>query len=684
MTKPGGRAAAAALMVLLTLFWAPAPRPLAEEEAIAPEDQAVKQAGPITLERVIELLRNGIPSPGIVTMIQRQGGAFQLTVDDVVRLRKIGASPALILAMSAGVETARDAAAALEETPPARPGRLTPRDVTRALQKGADPAEVARRIETEGMRRPPDLDDLSDLAARGVPPEVLRAMARGATAPAEGAAASATPAATAPAASGPLTLEAILELIKADMDEAADVIREKGVARPLTLDEVLKLRAAGADDEVMVAVREAGNAVVPPSGDISAVREQDSGEETPEEPPSDFVAVPWKRSYRSPSHVPTPASEDRLWIASVPSDARVYLATSRTRPADVFERDHYVGRTPLSLTLPPGEYDVVVQHEAGEFEAGLAPGWRTVHDGTATRSLLDNADLTFDPAACCLPGSLEGQAELRPVPRDMRRALIGDSFDGLPPFLFDGERLQVLRVRDTRITHTMKLYRVRKSPGRSRLLVSTFLPSEGDPLDLTEQHGLPPGTPYDEFLDVPSLDYLRDGAQLPDVASALGVETSHLGEAVAMLRRAGKSILHQQIEGGLRLMTLALDDQGQIRWLDRSLHPTDLFAAPAPPPKKKKKVKPVPPPPLLAPAERVVVPGLGPPSLSIDNRSGKPIGLLLEDGQLCWVPAGQRREFAVDPGTFEARVLGPGYSDMNPAPRGQLHFSFNARYALTF
>jgi hypothetical protein len=343
-----------------------------------------------------------------------------------------------------------------------------------------------------------------------------------------------------------------------------------------------------------------------------------------------------------------------------------------------------VGRTPLSLTLPGGDYLILVQHEAGEFEDGLAPGWRTVHDGTATRSLLDNADLTFDPAACCLPGSLQEEAELRPVPRDLPRALIGDSFDGLPPYLFDGEILQNLRVRDKRITHTMKMYRLRKSAGRSRVLVSTFLPSEGNPLDQNELRGLPPGTPYDAYVDAPALDFLRDAAQLGEAAAALGVTTEHLGEAVAMLRRAGKAILHQQIEGGLRLMTLSVEDDGRIRFHDQSIRPADPFAVPAPPTKKKKKTKPLPPPPPLPIPERVVMPGLGLPRLTIDNTSSRPLALLLGDGQLCWVPAATRREFPVDPGSHEARVLGAGFQDTNPAPRGHLHFSYNARYTLTF
>jgi hypothetical protein len=327
-----------------------------------------------------------------------------------------------------------------------------------------------------------------------------------------------------------------------------------------------------------------------------------------------------------------------------------------------------------------------VQKEAGDFEKGLAPAWRTAHDSTATRSLLDDADLTFDPAACCLPGSLAGEAMLRPVPQDVSRTLIGDAFDGLAPWLFDGEALQVLRVRHTHITHSMKLYRLKKFAGRSRMLVSLFLPAEGDPLDQTSVQGLPAGTPYDDWVDAPAIEPLRDPAQLSAFAAALGVEPAQVGSALAMMRRAGKAIVHQPVEGGMRLLALSVEDDGQLRVADRTIRPTDPFAPPPPPaPKKKKKPAPVPPPPPPLPAvQRMVIPGLGLPRLAIENTTKTGLGLMLDDGLMLWVPPGQRREFPVDPGTFEARVVSPLASEAAPGARGRLHFSFNARYALTF
>src|SRR5262249_41585995 len=91
---------------------------------------------PLTLERVLDLLRKGTPSPSIVTLIESQGGTFDLTLDDVVRLLKIGASPQLIQAMAA-------APAPTETVPQATPlpaaaaGSLTPNQITKALEKGA-------------------------------------------------------------------------------------------------------------------------------------------------------------------------------------------------------------------------------------------------------------------------------------------------------------------------------------------------------------------------------------------------------------------------------------------------------------------------------------------------------------------------------------------------------------------
>ncbi|MGH9867857.1 MAG: hypothetical protein ACREAA_06810 [Candidatus Polarisedimenticolia bacterium] len=548
------------------------------------------EAGPLTLERVVEMLRAGKTSDQILPLIEPSGARLQLTVDDVILLRKIGASVELIRAMSRS-----DAAPAEPSTgspaPGAKPaaGSLTVRDVLRELGKGTDPAVVQQRIAAEGLKKPVEIHEIAQLSAMGVQPDVLRALARG----------------------------------------------------------QVKVEEAPAPAEAPTA--------------------------------SELVAIPAPPS----ADTPTGDEANRLWIASVPTAARVYLASGRSRPEDLLEHAQYAGRTPLSLSLEPGDYVVVVEKEAGAFEEGLIPAWRTAHDTASSRSVLDDAELSFDPAACCLPGSLGGRALLRPLPRDVGRTLIGDAFDGLPPWLFDGEVLQVLRIRQTRITQSLKMYRLRKNAGKPRMLVSLFVPAEGDPLDQALA-GLPAGTPYDAWVDAPGLESLRDPGQLADLSAALKVDRPHLEEAVAMLRRAGKAIMHQQVDGGLRLVSLAVEDRGLMRLSESTLIPTDPFAPPEPPPKKKKRVKPLPAPPPLPEAARVVVPGLGAPRVTLHNSSSHGLGILLDDGLFVWLAPGAQREAAVDPGTYDVRVLTAGASPEAPAPSGRLHLSYDARYTLTF
>ncbi|HKY33482.1 MAG TPA: hypothetical protein VJV23_13190 [Candidatus Polarisedimenticolia bacterium] len=628
----------------------------------------------LTLGRVFELLRAGTPSAQLLAMVEQSGSDFGLTIEDVVRLHKMGASRDLIRALARGTPSA-SAPAAVEEDAPAPfqplPGALTLRQVARLHARGTPPAELAERIGRHGLKSVPTLDEMLEQAERGLPAEVLLALARGArpeSLPAE----------------PPLDAAGILALLEQGGDPAqvAGAIRRRGLAAPLALQDVLALRKSGADDQVMAAVREASA----PRPSPAAVGEESRGagrEDEPaggEEPEAQTPAAP---EPAQPSATPTADTGDRVWVSSVPAGARVFVSTARTNDQEVFDHDHYVGRTPLSLALDPGDYTIVVQKEAGEFEAGLLPAWRTVHDTPSTRSLLDEADLTFRPDRCCLPGTLDGRVEVKSVPAGARPAAIGDQFDGLPPFLFDGEGLQILRVRRARITHAMKLYPLRKHPGQSRVLIATFLPAEGDPLDQADVIGLPSGTPFDAHLEAPGLEMLGAADRRAGLARILRVEEEHLEQAIGMLRRAGKAILHQQIEGGLRLVSLAVDDHGRLRLSDMEVKPIDLFAPPPPPPPRRKKTPPPPPPPppSLPGMDRLVVPGLGLPRLAVHNTGKEGIGLLMDDGALYYVPAGARREFSVDPGTFQARVLTGGPS---PDPRGRLHFSYNARYTITF
>ncbi len=710
-------------------------RPAAEA---APRPEPTSEA--LTVQRVANLLKAHTPAVVIARMVEAQKATFDLTVEDVVRLRRLGATPELIQAMSGG----RIARSETAEPPVATPepgGSMSLRQAMRLYRKAVPPEEIAAAIGRDGVREPPTLEELLDHREQGVPPMILKALARGRVdAASEGppaaeptaagsgstegqgqaraaspglsdpepglplaasipAPASAPPDASTPAAPGatpdrppvgpvhaegveaiaagatagnpggrrrwfsragrPMDAGAIRTMLEKGEESGsiASAIAERGLTAPLSLDEVLALRAAGADDEVIAAL---GAASIAGAGEARADAEESI-------------------------HVPTSEESDRLWVASIPAGARVFVSPRGARRQDAIKHDNFVGRTPLSLPLDAGEYTVVVQKEAGAFDEELLPAWRTVHDDPESRSVLDDAVLVFDPQACCLPGSLDGDVNVHPVPRDQSRSVIGDEFGGLPPYLFDGEDVQLLDVRRARIRSIMKLYTLKKNPGQSRLLVAAFIHSEGDPLDLDTITGLPPGAPYREYLEGEGLSFLKSPDGVASLAGALGVQADDLSTAVAMLRRAGKSILHQPVEGGFRFLSLALEDGGRLRVTDRTIRPEDPFAPPPPPPSKKRKAKPLPPPPAPPPLpamERVVSPGQGLPRLEIDNTTDQAVGLLFDDGQFCWTPPRSRAEFSIDPGTHDVRALAPPGAP--PGPAGQLHFAYHARYRMVF
>ena len=191
-------------------------------------------------------------------------------------------------------------------------------------------------------------------------------------------------------------------------------------------------------------------------------------------------------------------------------------------------------------------------------------------------------------------------------------------------------------------------------------LIAMFIPAEGDSLDLDTSAAATPGASFDSEIELPQLQYLLSGPGQKGLAAALGVETEHLGNAISVLRNIGKVILHQQVAGGRRLLTLAIDYNGRLRVTDQTVLPVNPFAA-APVKKVKKKAAPVPAPiPPLPALERIVVPGLGAPRLDLVNPGPAPVALILGDGEFCYAPAGATSECVIDPGTHQVRVMSGG------------------------
>ncbi len=636
--------------------------------ALVAGPQGLPKAAPegeisLTLPQVIQMLREGVSSSVLISRIKRTGATFDLTVDELIRLKKVGASNELIVRMAGTMEPAA--------APPAPPpeaetgsetatGALSVKQVLRMHRKGTPVEEIVARVAGEGLDEVPDIDTLLAQREKGLPDEIVLALARGGATVAPGA--TGTP-------HEPMTADEVIGMLESgeEPSEVATTVATRGMAAPLTLEEALALREAGATDEVISAVNQAAS--VAPVAPLVA---------------EDVVAVPLSQVEGPPAR-PTDPARDRVWVTSVPEGCSVYVSPAATQLREATEYDYYIGQTPLEVELDPGAYNVLIEKDADAFDDALLPAWRTVHDLPDTLTVLDNASLTFDPAHCCLPGSVSGRVDTYPVEREQPRSAIGMAFDGLPPYLFDSETLQLMRVEDAQVTETTKVYPLRKNAGESRLVIGLFIPAEGDPLDQASVKGLPTDHPFESYVDAPELSYLTDPAAAPGFAAALGVRQDHLADAVSMLRRAGKAILHQQVPDGVRIVSLMVDDGGRLRLTDRVIKPIDPLAAPPAPPakgKKKKKARAPEPPPPLPEISRVVVPGLGLPRLVIDNTGDQGVGLVFDDGQFCYVEGKKRREFVVTPGSFDIRMLSP--APAATVPQSRLHFSYHARYTITF
>jgi len=683
-----------------------------------------EEALPLTVDDVLQMLQSKVPEDEI---LEEKGlGAMPLTIDDVARLKKAGASDRLIRALTLrpaapAAPAASPAAPAAPATPeqqvataappaaspaasPAEgatpeqqvattavapveqemgPGKLRLDKVLYWERSGMPLAEIAARVDEKGLKQEPELKLLLALLGKNKSPDFVRLLAQGRSMPparlvritVETAAPVApSPAGAAPQAAaatvkrkGILSSKDILKMLNQKQTAATvtGTVIASGMKEPITTADETALRAAGADDQLIKVIHLMGGSV------------EQAGAKAAEAKPLQLEVLP-------PGELPH-VRRDTILVTSVPAEAEVFIAPAGMPRDEMFARHYMVGRTPVAVPVAPGRYNVIVRKRAGNFEQEMIPAWRTLHDSEDARLLLDNADLTFDPKACCLPGALDDTVQLRLLARDSSGVPLGDRFDGFAPYLFDGEALQILSIEGGSVQATSKLYTVDKGSHEPIIVAATFFQADADPLDtslLGEEFAT---AAFDGFLMDPALSFLEDPAQVTSLAGALRIQPQEAASAISMLRRTGKGIVPQDASPGKRLVILSVDGPGSIHLHDATIRPADPFAAPAvdkASKKKKKKTPPPPPePPPLPEMRRHVIPGLGQPRLIVNNTTGTDTALIFSDGQLYFVPANTEREFVLDPGTYVVRLAAPGHN--GPEPQGQLHFSYQARYTMT-
>ncbi len=693
-----GRRTAAA--TILTLASAVA---LAHLAAVAPA--AARQApparaediSPLTVDDVLQMLQVKMPEDEILGMM-KGWGAMQMTIDDVARLKGAGATDRLIRAL-----TRRPAAPAAPATPEQEqatieaaadaveeemgPGKLRLNKVLFWERSGMSLSEIAARVDEKGLKQEPELELLIDLLNKKKPADFVRLLAQGRSSPPDRLArianeteapmapgteepqAAASAAAATVKRKGTLRSEDVLKMLKEGQTAATvtGTVIARGMKEPIAAADETALRAAGANDQLIKVIHLTGGSVAQPGAQAA-----------PSAPPLQLEILP-------PGDLPN-VRRDTILVTSVPAEAEVYIAPAGMPRNEIFAKHYLVGRTPVAVPVAPGRYNVIVRKRAGNFEQEMIPAWRTLHDGEDARLLLDNADLTFDPKACCMPGALDDTVQLTLLARDSSGVPLGDRFDGFAPYLFDGEALQILSIAEGSVQATSKLYPVDKGSHEPIIVVATFFQADANPLDTSLLGEEFAAAAFDGFLTDPALSFLSDPAQVTSLAGALRIQPQEAASAIAMLRRTGKGIVPQSAAPGRRLVILSVDSPGRIHLHDATIRPADPFAAPeeasAPKKKKKKKAPPPPPePPPLPELRRHVIPGLGQPRLIVNNTTRTDTALIFSDGQLYFVPANTEREFVLDPGTYVVRLAAPGHN--GPEPQGQLHFSYQARYTMT-
>ncbi|HXI03728.1 MAG TPA: hypothetical protein VNI57_11180, partial [Candidatus Saccharimonadales bacterium] len=316
-----------------------------------------------------------------------------------------------------------------------------------------------------------------------------------------------------------------------------------------------------------------------------------------------------------------------------------------------------------------------------DFDASIVPAVRTVHDADGTtRTLIYNGTVYYDAQDCCEARGVGSALQITRVMEDHPGIILGDEFDGMPPYLWDGNRYLLLTIENGRIVEVTKVYRIVRATDEERTLMATFTPSSLNPLEQT-----------------PTLEAVSTRARMtwavPDTAtlSALakinGVPESDVQAIDDRLNQVGKAVWKSESESGVHIVSFELDTLGRLRLdrvdLDRKGFDGELAtpAPPAPPPAKDKAKEKTPPGPAPLPdvhRTRQIEQEL--PLLQVTNNRKSAAEVRLADGTVIFVDAGQTAESIVSPGTWTIDVQ---FESGEPARMtGSARLAARARYTL--
>lgn len=613
-----------------------------------------------TIEEILAAHRSGKPSAAIVSWVKASHASFHLTLEAVLELRGQGLPIEVISAMS-GVpgeklqrlvgETGRSPATGAASP---RTG-LSKRQILKMIHEGTPEPEIMRAIGEQGSKASLDLDEALSLQEQGASPALLAAIVTG-TAPALPAV---------PQAGSPEAPPA-----------AAGAPRQAGGPAPPgqapTLDEILGPEEATEESPTL---DEALGEIEP---------EEEEAEPGPEE--AEITMTLEEAIGEEEGAVEPEALRTYLFALSDPSGARLFLAAASARAVDLLKQAKGAGRTPAQIELDPGAWFLLVEKKPDDFDAGLIPAIRTVHDGDGTtRTLIESGDIYYDAQRCCLPRSLAGDLAIARISEDQQGTILGDEFGGLPPYLWDGNRYLILSLREGRIRRAIKVYEIRKAVGESTTVTATFIPtSAADPL---APRAIPAAGAMEEA-EAQARESWRAPApaDLDGIAEIYGIPGEDLSKLAPLLTSMGKAIWRQEgDDGSVDLVALSLDSIGGIRVEEyhyRKDGPFGMLSTPAPPAiRKKKGAKPkveIASP--LPDVTRTADPGAFLPVISVSNGTKGAALVRLWNGTAMYVPAGETRDRMVSPGSgeIEARFA----SKPAEKRRVKAHFTYHARYKL--